>query len=129
MKNKHSRIKPSVKACPCGINGRCPLAHLKVALIGGLDRLETNYRAAFEELGAEFYFHKGKCAGYGSERLRSVINNADVAVFITSINSHNALLVSKELCCKTGKRFVAIKETGPKRVSHEFLNRVTASFK
>jgi len=59
MKNKHSRIKPSVTACPCGINGRCPLAHLKVALIGGLDRLETNYRAAFEELGAELYFHKG----------------------------------------------------------------------
>lgn len=96
--------------------GCCPLENLKVALIGGLDRLETRYRKAFSSLGAELYFHPGHCAGCGSNRLRSAANSADIVIFITTVNSHNALQVVKGLCKKSGKRFIVVRETGPERI-------------
>ena len=79
--------------------GNCALEHLKVALIGGLDRLENQYRAVFESLGTiKFYFHTGCCNGSGANRLRASAQDADIVVFITRVNSHNAMNVVKGIC-------------------------------
>ena len=89
-------------------SGCCTLNHLKVALIGGLDRLENQYRSVFESLGTvRFYFHTGCCNGSGANRLRASAQDADIVVFITRINSHNALSVIKGICRKSGKSFLA----------------------
>lgn len=96
----------------------CPLERLQVALIGGLDRLEERYRHAIENLGAELLFHTGQCAGAGAERLRHMASNADIVVFITSVNSHNALQVVKAVCRKSGKHLIIMRETGTNRISH-----------
>lgn len=99
-------------------NGQCALENLKIALIGGLDRLERQYRSAFERLGAaKFFFHTGCCAGGGAERLRATTEAADIVVFITKINSHNALSVLKAVCKRSGKSFLAIRATSPDQVS------------
>ena len=77
-------------------SGCCTLNHLKVALIGVLDRLENQYRSVFESLGTvRFYFHTGCCNGSGANRLRASAQDADIVVFITRVNSHNALSVIK----------------------------------
>ena len=108
---------------PCGctaeeMSGCCTLQHLKVALIGGLDRLENQYRSAFESLGTvKFYFHTGCCGGSGANRLRASARDADIVVFITRVNSHNALNVIKGICRKSGKSFLALRETNPALVS------------
>ena len=106
----------------------CPLEHLKVALIGGLDRLENQYRAVFESLGTIiFYFHTGCCNGSGANRLRASAQDADIVVFITRVNSHNAMNVVKGICRKSGKSFLALRETNPtlvsKLVANEWNNR------
>jgi hypothetical protein len=92
--------------------GPCPLDSLRVAVIGGLDRLEPHYRRAVEALGAEFLFHNGDCHP-GSRVLKSVVCQSDIIVFITRLNSHSALQVVRGLCRKSGRRFTAIRETSP----------------
>lgn len=103
--------------CPCRPGSPCRLENLTIALVGGLDRLESRYRDAFRSLGAELLFHPGHCAGSGSNRLRAAANNADLVVFITSINSHNAMQVVKGMCKRSGKKLIIMRETGPDRVS------------
>lgn len=105
--------------------GKCTLENLKVALIGGLSRLEDQYRSAFETLGAaKFYFHTGCCDGGGSDRLRQATRAADIVVFITRVNSHNALQVIKGVCRKSGKSFLAVRETSPEMISRILLERL-----
>lgn len=69
------RVAMADSACapPC-------LKGLRVAVIGGLDRLETHYRRVVEDLGGQFCFHNGNCRG-GCEILKSVVGpGAVVAV-------------------------------------------------
>ncbi len=127
MRSRNGNRFDVSKNCPCGDNKNCPLKDLKIALIGGLDRLENRYRSAFCELGAEaVHFHPGHCAGAGAGRLRKVADCADIVVYITSINSHNALQVVKAQCRKSGKRFIVVRQTGPSRVSRETADVVNA---
>ncbi len=119
---------PDMRPCPCG-NGhegsrctnrccegselcpRCPLEGLRVAVIGGPDRMQPAYRRVVQQLGAEFLFHDGGVRN-GSTRVKSLVCGADIVVFITTINSHGALNAVKAVCKKTGKKFVALRETG-----------------
>ncbi len=90
--------------------------------MGGLDRLEHQYRHAFKSLGVKkFYFHTGCCAGGGAERLRSATEVADIVVYLTRVNSHNAMSIIKGVCKKSGKSFIALRETGPDQVSKSVL--------
>ncbi len=73
--------------------------------------MEPVYREIVNQLGAELIFHTGRIND-GKNPLRNVVYQTDVVVFITSINSHNALREVKTTCKKNGKRFVVLKETG-----------------
>jgi hypothetical protein len=94
----------------------CPLDSLRVAVIGGLDRLEPRYRDVVESLGAEFLFHNGDCHAR-CRILKNVVCQSDIIVFITRVNSHSSLRVVRGLCRKTGKRFAAIRETSPQALT------------
>jgi HAMP domain-containing protein len=90
---------------------QCPLFGLRVAVVGGLSRMQPEYREVVRQLGAEMLFHNGEVKN-GSYKLKSVVCGADIVVFITSVNSHGALNVVKAVCRKNGKKFIALKETG-----------------
>jgi len=90
---------------------RCPLEGMRVAVIGGLDRLEPEYRRTIHDLGADFLFHNGDCSN-GRHVLKNVVCKADIILFITSINSHGALKIVKATCKKTGKQFRVVRHPG-----------------
>ena len=133
MKKRHSRkyneeSEYSVfidSRCPAGVHeqcrkgngGRCALENLRIALVGGLDRLEDKYQQAFETNGAEFRFHTGVSGGVNAIRLKTLANWADVVVFVTTVNSHNALSIVKGICRKSGKVFLAMRHSGVEQVS------------
>lgn len=88
----------------------CPLEGLRVALVGGLTRMLPEYKRVVTQLGAEFLFHDGEVrSGF---KLKSVVCGADIVVFITSVNSHNALSVVRAVCKNRQKKFVVLRETG-----------------
>ena len=117
--------------CPAGMhercrleNGGCALEHLRIALVGGLDRLEDKYQEAFEKSGAEFRFHSGVSGGGSAVRLKTLANWADVVVFVTRVNSHNALLIAKGICRKSGKLFLVMHHAGAEQISSRVRERI-----
>jgi hypothetical protein len=110
----YERTEPSEPA-EAGCSS-CRLEDQRVAIIGGLDRLEPHYRRVVESFGARFSFHNGDCHGTGRV-LRSVVCESDVIVFITRVNSHAALRVVRGLCRKSGRRFTALRETSPQALT------------
>lgn len=95
---------------------QCELDDLKVAVVGGMDRMRPKYNDIVNQLGGSLLYHNGKCGGQRSIGLRSTICDADIVVFITTINSHNALHIAKAECKKSGKKFVVMRETSPNRL-------------
>ncbi len=98
----------------------CPLEGMRVAVIGGLDRLEPEYRKTIHDLGADFIFHNGNCSN-GQHVLKNVVCKANIVLFITSINSHGALKVVKATCKKTGKQFNVVRHPSAKSVYKTLL--------
>ncbi len=107
------------KKCPC------PLEGMRVAVIGGLDRLEPEYRKTIHDLGADFIFHNGNCSN-GQHILKNVVCKANIILFITSINSHGALKVVKATCKKTGKQFNVVRHPSANSV-YKTLSKITGS--
>lgn len=113
--------KKGSASCPAWNEKGCSLEALRIAVVGGLHRLEPKYKEAIEALGAECFFHGGDCHG-GSSSLKNTVCRSDLVVFITRINSHCALQVVRALCKKTGKRFLAVRETGPQALVRALQN-------
>lgn len=91
----------------------CPLDQLKVAVIGGIERLGQHYRNVVEQLGGEFFSHNGNCNGSRAHILETIICKSDIVIYITSINSHNALYVAKATCKKTGRTLNIMRSASP----------------
>jgi len=102
---------------------RCPLEGMRVAVIGGLDRLESEYRSTIHDLGADFLFHNGDCSN-GRHVLKNVVCKANIVLFITSINSHGALKIVKATCKKTGKQFNVVRHPSANSV-YKTLSKIT----
>jgi hypothetical protein len=84
---------------------------VRVAVIGGLKRMEPNYCQVVGKLGGHCLCHTGHVAS-GCRRLRQVVRKSDVVVFITTVNSHTAINAVKDECKKHGKPFCALGRTG-----------------
>jgi hypothetical protein len=124
-------IDPSSKDGNCPNNekcqekkekGCCRLENLKVAVIGGLDRLEPKYRETIESLGGEFMFHTGRCRN-GASKLKNMVCKSDIVIFVTSINSHNAMHIVKAVCNKSGKKFCVMRGTSPHCLEDTLINK------
>jgi hypothetical protein len=73
-----------------------------------------------EQLGGEFLFHDGtRTMGY--DALKNQVAAAHIVVFITSVNSHNAMHAAKKACRRSGARFRALRETGPHALQRALL--------
>ncbi len=104
----------SASLCGPGCDHRCeqcPLQGIKVAVIGGLKRMEAHYCEVVGKLGGRCLCHNGM-VGNGCRRLRQVVRKADLVVFITTVNSHTAINTVKDECKKHGKPFCALGRTG-----------------
>ncbi len=99
------RCKKRISCCDC------PLAGRRVAVIGGLDRMESVYRQVVERLGGEFEFHCGRVKD-GCQSVQGLVNRSDYVIYITTINSHASMRATKTICKKNCKRFIALKERG-----------------
>lgn len=89
----------------------CPLKGMRVAIIGGVERMESIYRDVVSQLGGKLSYHGGHTRN-GCGKLKKLVSNADMAVFLTSVNSHSALATVKDACKKSGTPLAAIREKG-----------------
>jgi len=103
---------------------KMPLSGKTVAIVGGLDRLQTSYTDCVTRLGGQCMFHTGKVKG-SCRRLKQMVAGADMVVFMTSINSHNALSLVKDECKRCRKQFCPLRQTGSSSL-HKALTDLSA---
>lgn len=84
-------------SCPC----RDFLKRKHVAMVGGIDSLESHYRQLVEHLGGTFQRHHGDCRA-GECLIHDCVRRADLVVCPVEVNSHNAVKSVKKLCKKYG---------------------------
>ena len=82
----------------------------KVAVIGGLERLEPQYRDLIEKMGGSCLFSPGHTKNGGRE-FRTIVQKSDLVICITAINSHGAMKVLKKQCKLCRKPFCPLKGT------------------
>jgi hypothetical protein len=101
------------KKCCDVDSGKCKLEMMKVAVVGGMDRLAPRYCDVIEEMGGEFLSHNGDCSGSRAQVLAQTVCKADIVVYITSVNSHNALHITKATCKKSGSSLNILRSSSP----------------
>ncbi len=90
----------------CGVpKATCPISNflngMSVAMVGGLDSLETHYKNLIESMGGKFHRHDGYCRN-GEDGLEDVIGKANLVVCPIEVNSHNAARSAKRICKARG---------------------------
>lgn len=96
----------------------------KIAIIGGLERLEPQYRKAIEAMGGKCLFNAGHTKNGGRE-FRKVVKKSDLVVCITAINSHGAMKVVKKQCKLCRKPFCPLKGTSVSSLKNLLNDYVT----
>ncbi len=110
---QHEEIQDEQQAC-------ATLCGKRIALVGGIDRLDPHYRSTIEALGAIYYRHNGNCRA-GDQALRVLINKADIILFSVDCNSHGATQQVKALCKACGKPFYALYSSGVSQIKKKLL--------
>lgn len=85
---------------------------MHIALVGGLDRSEAQYRQLAERAGHSIEWHTGDLAGRGSGTLESIIERSDVVIVVTAVNSHGAVWRARKLAKLRSKRLLLLARCG-----------------
>jgi hypothetical protein len=84
---------------------------MRIAVIGGREKNETELVRIAKTAGYELEIHDGHVAGRGADTIRVAVARADVAVIVSDINSHGAVSIAK----RTARQFHV-----PTLVLHKF---------
>lgn len=88
---------------------------VRIAMIGGLDRNESEFSEIAARSGHVVELHTGHMNGRGADTLRSAIARADLVVLVTEVNSHGAVQLARRLCQRAGKSPLIVRKCGAAR--------------
>lgn len=91
--------KTQREACSCRLK-HC-LRGKRIAMVGGIESLESHYKSLVEQSGGEFCRHGGTCCR-GERKLEECIRSADFVVCPISVNSHFGASGVKRVCKRYG---------------------------
>jgi hypothetical protein len=85
---------------------------MHIALVGGLDRSEAQYRELATRAGHSIEWHTGDLAGRGAGTLESMIERSDLVIVVTAVNSHGAVWRARKLAKARSKRLLLLARCG-----------------
>jgi hypothetical protein len=85
---------------------------MRIGIIGGLDRSESNYTRLAEGYGHELLVHGGHLGGRGAQALESLLEKSDVVVVVTEVNSHGALQLARRRLRERGRTPLLLRKCG-----------------
>jgi hypothetical protein len=83
---------------------------MRIAVVGGMERHETEIARRASALGHEVEFHRGRVGGRGAGELEAIVWRADLVVVVTGLNSHGAMYLAKRTAAR-GRRPALIART------------------
>jgi hypothetical protein len=89
---------------------------MRIGIIGGVERIESRLSEVARSAGHDLEFHNGHMSSTSSNRLRSLVERADLVVIITSINSHAAVLQARDMARQSGRKVRILHRLGPSQL-------------
>ena len=90
---------------------------MRIALIGGLERHETEIARRAGALGHIVEPHRGRVGGRHAEELEAIVSRSDLVVIVTTVNSHGAMYLAKKVAARHGRRAVILRTGSPSSFS------------
>lgn len=69
---------------------------MRVAFIGGLDRLADALTEAGRAAGVDVEVHTGNVKGRGADALEAIVRRSDHVIVVTGVNSHGGVKLAKQ---------------------------------
>jgi hypothetical protein len=69
---------------------------MRVAVIGGLERHESEIARRAGDLGHTVEFHRGWVGGRHAAELEAIVSRSEVVIIVTKVNSHGAMHLAKK---------------------------------
>jgi len=88
---------------------------VRIAVVGGLERHESEIERRANADGHEVEFHRGRVGGRHAEELEAIVERSDLAVIVTEVNSHGAVLIAKKTAQRCGRPSIIVRTCGPSR--------------
>ena len=88
---------------------------MRIAMIGGVERNETDYARIAERAGHSLEFHGGWIGGRGAETLAALIARAELVIIVTDVNSHGAVILARRLASERGRPIQLLRRMGTSR--------------
>ncbi len=98
---------------------------MRIGIVGGLCRAETDLSRVAKRAGHEVEFHDGHMKGPNTSALDSLIERSDVVVVVTDVNSHAAMHRTKDMLRKTGREAVFVRKASKSRLQ-QIIEQVTS---
>lgn len=85
---------------------------MHIGIVGGLDRLEEHLRTLAKGQGHELEVHAGVASGPALQRLKNLVERADLLVIVTDVNSHFAVIQTRKLAKEAGRPVIISRKLG-----------------
>ncbi len=90
---------------------------VRIGLVGGVERNESDYRHIAERAGHSLEFHSGHIGGRGSATLAGLVRSVDFLIVTTDVNSHGAVQLARREARKLGVPVVLYRRCSPARLA------------
>jgi hypothetical protein len=91
---------------------------MRIAVIGGLDRVARDLEDVARAGGHELVTHTGVIAGKAtSTRLRALVIWSDLVLVLTDVNSHNAVRLARQVARSHHRPLRILRRLGPSHLA------------
>ena len=90
---------------------------MRIAVIGGLERHESEIERRAGALGHSVEFHRGRVGGRHASELEAAVQRCELAIIVTEVNSHGAMYIAKKAAARCGRPALIARTCGPSSFS------------
>jgi hypothetical protein len=90
---------------------------MRIAIIGGLERHESEIERRASGLGHSVEFHRGRVGGRHTAELEAIVQRCELAVIVTRVNSHGAMYIAKKAASRHARPSLITRTCGPSQFS------------
>jgi hypothetical protein len=88
---------------------------MRIGIVGGLDRNESEFLRIAAAAGHRAEWHTGHVGGQGTCALRAMIERSDIVLIVTETNSHGGAVLARRYARELGRGFTFLRKLGRAR--------------
>jgi len=90
---------------------------MRIAVIGGLERHESEIERRARTVGHAVEFHRGRVGGRHAGELEAMVQRCDLTIIVTQVNSHGAMYLAKRAASRFARPSLITRTCGPSHFS------------